>query len=102
MGKGKLNNLSEETLGASKTRKRVDGKPGFTLEDPSDGIIKALSFTDTDFFLKTRKLLVLGANSHIGSTEAERAASGITGLKIQYRSTIGNKRESDLNLFHLL
>ena len=54
------------------------------------------------FLLKTRKLLVLGANPHIGSTEAERAASGITRLKIQYRSTIGNKRESDLNLFHLL
>ena len=38
----KWNNVSEEIQGASKTKKRVDGKPGFTLEGPSDSIIEAL------------------------------------------------------------
>ena len=36
----KLNKVSEEIQGASKTRKRVDGKSGFTLEDPPDRIIE--------------------------------------------------------------
>ena len=71
---GKLNNVSEEIQGASKTKKRVDGKPSFTLEDPPDGIIEVLNFADTDFFPNIRKLLILGATSPIGSTEAERAA----------------------------
>ena len=26
---------------ASETRKKADGKPGFTLEDPPDGIIES-------------------------------------------------------------
>ena len=72
----KLNKVSEEIQGASKARKRVDGKPGFTLEDPLDGITEALNFADTDFFPNIRKFLTLGATSLIGSTEAERAASG--------------------------
>ena len=33
-----------------KNKKRVDGKTGFTLEDPSDGISEALNFADTDLF----------------------------------------------------
>ena len=35
----KLNNVNEEIQGVSKTRKRVDGKPAYLLEDPPDGII---------------------------------------------------------------
>ena len=97
----KLNNVSEEIQGASKTRKRVDSKPGFTLEDPPDGIIVALNFADTDFFPNIRKLLILGATSPIGSTKAERTASGIRRLKTPYQTTMGDKRESDLNLLHL-
>ena len=97
----KLNNVSEEIQGASKTGKRVDSKPGFTLEDPLDGIIVALNFADTDFFPNIHKLLILGATSPIGSTEAERAASGIRRLKTPYQTTMGDKRESDLNLLHL-
>ena len=42
----KVNNVNEEIQGASKTRKRVN-EPGFILEDPPDGIIEALSFSDT-------------------------------------------------------
>ena len=99
MGK-KIKNVSEEIQGVSKTRKRVDGKPSFTLEDPPDGIIEALNFADTDFFLNIRKLLILGATSSIGSTEAERTTSGIRRLKT-YRSIMSDKRESDLNLLHL-
>ena len=100
-GERKPNNVSEETLGASKTRKSVDGKSGCTLEDPPDGIIEALSFADTDFFPDTRKLLILGATSPIRSTKAERAAPGMRRLKTPYRSTIYDKRESGLNLLHL-
>ena len=62
-------------------RKRVDDKPGFTLEDPPDGIIEALNFADTDLFPNIRNLLILRATSPIGSTEAERAASRIRRLK---------------------
>ena len=73
----KLNNVSEEIQGASKVKKRFDGKPGFTFEDPSDDIIEASNFADTDFFPNIRKLLILGSTSHIGPTEAEKDASGI-------------------------
>ena len=44
--------------GHQKKRKRVYGKPGFTLEDPQNDIIEALNFPDTDCF---RKLLILRA-----------------------------------------
>ena len=57
-GKEKLSNVNEQIQGASKKRKRVYGKPGFTLEDPQNGIIEALNFPDTDCF---RKLLILRA-----------------------------------------
>ena len=87
--------------GASKTRNKVDGKPGFTLEDPPDGISEASNFAITDFISNIRKLLILGAISPIGSTKAERATSGIRRLKTPYQSTIRDKRESDLNLLHL-
>ena len=56
---------------------------------------------DTDFFPNICQLLILGANSLFGSTEAERAASDIRRLKTPYQSTVGDKRESDLNLLHL-
>ena len=81
---------------ASKTRKRVNSKPVFTLGDPPDGIIEALNVADTDFFPNIRKLLTLRATSHIGSTKTERAASGRRQLKIPYRSRMGHKRKSDL------
>ena len=97
----KLNSISEEIQGASKTRKKVDGKLGFTLEGPPDDISEASNFAGTDFCPNIRKLLILGATSPIGSTEAERAASGIRRLKTPYQSAMGVKRESDLNLLHL-
>ena len=96
-----MNNVSEELQGALKTRKRVDGKPGFTLEDPPDDIIEGLIFADIDFFPIICKLLILGTTSPIESTEAETAASGIRRLKTPYRRTMGDKRESGLNLLYL-
>ena len=84
-----------------KNKKRVDGKTGFTLEDPSDGIIEALNFADTDFFPNIRTLLIWGAISPIASTGTERAAPGIRQLKTPYRSFMGDKRKSALNLLHL-
>ena len=77
---GKKNNVSDKLHGASEIRKRVNGKPGFTLGDSPDGIIEALNFPDTDFFPNIRKLLILGATCPIGSTEVEKAASGIRRL----------------------
>ena len=97
----KLNNISEKIQGSSNTSKKVDGKPGFTLEDTLDGVNEASNFADIDFFPNIRKLLILGASSSIVSTEAERTTSGIRRLKTPYQSTMGDKRESDLNLLHL-
>ena len=56
---------------------------------------------DEDFFPNIRKLLTIGATSPIGSTEAERAASGVRRLKTPYRSTMSDTREGDLNLIQL-
>ena len=46
-------------------------------------------------------MLILGASSSIGSTKAERTTSGIRRLKTPNQSTMGDKKESDLNLLHL-
>ena len=78
---------------ASKTIKRVNGRPGFTLEDPPDDIIEVLIFADTYFFPNIRKLLILRATSPVGSTEPERTPSRIRRLKTPYRSTMGDKRQ---------
>ena len=97
----KLNNVNEEIQWASKTRKTVNGKASFTLEDSPDYIIEASKFADTDFFPNTHKLLILGVTSSTGSTETENTASWIRWLNTPYQSTIGDKRESDLNVLPL-
>ena len=56
---------------------------------------------DPDSFPNIRKLLTTGCVSPIGSTEAERAASGIRRLKTPYWSTMSDSREGDLNLIQL-
>ena len=61
-------------------------------------MIETLEFADLNFFLNIRWLLLIGAVSPIGSTEAERTASGIRRLETFFRSTITDRRESDLNL----
>ena len=53
--------------------------------------------TDPDSFPNIRKLLNIGCVSPIGSTEAERAVSGIRRLKTLYWSTVSDSREGDLN-----
>ena len=45
--------------------------------------------------------MIIGYVSPINSTEAERAASGVRGLKTPYRSTMSDEREGDLNLIQL-
>ena len=45
----KLNDISEKIQGSSNTSKKVDGKPGFTLEDTLNGVNEASNFADTDF-----------------------------------------------------
>ena len=75
--------------------KRVDGKEQYQI-NPPDGLLETISLADYDFFPNIKKLLVIGCISPIGSTEAERAASGVTRLKTPFRSTMGDQRESDL------
>ena len=44
---------------------------------------------------------IIEANIRKLSTKVERAASGIRRLKTPYWSTMGDKKESDLNLSHI-
>ena len=60
-----------------------------------------LKYADRDCFPNIRILLAIGCISPIGSTEAERAASGVRRLKTSYRAPMKGKRESDLNFLHL-
>ena len=60
-----------------------------------------LKFADSDIFSNVRKLLTIGAIFPIGSTEADRAVSGIRNLKKSYRSTMVETRKSNLNLLQL-
>ena len=56
---------------------------------------------DPDSFLNIRALLTIGCVSPIGSTEAERATSGIHRLKTPYQSTMSDSKECDLNVIQL-
>ena len=60
-----------------------------------------LKYADRDCFPNIRILLAIGCISPIGSTEAERAASGVRRLKTPYRVPMKDKRESDLNFLQL-
>ena len=66
-----------------------------------DSFMDILKYADCDCFPNIRILLAIGCISSIGSTEAERAASGIRQLKIPFGATMGDKRESDLNFLQL-
>ena len=71
------------------------------IEDQPESNIETLGFADLDFFPNIRKLLLIGAVSPIGSTEPERAASGIRRLKTVFRSTMTDRLESNLNLLQM-
>ena len=60
-----------------------------------------MKYVDRDCFLNIRLSLAIRSISAIGSTEAERAASGVRRLKTPYRAAMGDKRESDLNFLLL-
>ena len=64
---------------------RVDGKASYSVKDPPDSFLESLEVADIDCYPNIRQLLVIGCVSPIGSTEAERAASGIRRLKTPYR-----------------
>ena len=70
-------------------------------QDQPDSIIETLEFSVLDFFPNIRWLLLIVAVSPIGSTETERATSGIRKLKTSFRSTLTDRRESDLNLLQM-
>ena len=77
---------------------RVDGKASYSVKDPPDSFLESLEVADIDCYPNIRQLLVISCVSTIGSTEAERAASGIRRLKTPYRTTKSDEREGDLNL----
>ena len=77
-----------------KQKLRLYGKLAYQLPVPSDSFVNALQ-------METLKVLAKGCASPIGSTEVERAASGIQRLKTPYRSTVSDSREGDLNLIQL-
>ena len=81
--------------------KRVDGKSAYQIVEPPDGLLDCLNLADEDCFPNIRKLLMIGCLSPVGSSEAERAASGIRRLKTAYRSTMNDDREGNLNLIQL-
>ena len=60
-----------------------------------------LKYADRGCFPNIRILLAIGCISPIGSTEAERAASGVRRLKTPYHAPMKDKRESDLNFLQL-
>ena len=70
-------------------------------KESQDSFIDMLKYDDHDCFLNIRILLAIGCISPTGSTEGERAASDVRRLKTPYRSTMGDKRESDLNYLQL-
>ena len=72
--------------------KRADGKKAYQVVEPPDGLLDSLKLADKDLFPNIRRLLIIGCVSPIGSTEAERAASGIRRLKTPYRSTMSDIR----------
>ena len=57
-----------------------------------------LKYAHRDCFPNICILLAMGCISLIGSTEVERAGSGLRSLKTPYRATMGEKCNSDLNL----
>ena len=90
-------NKNWQDTAAAKPANRVDGKEQYQI-NPPEGLLETISLADYDFFPNIKKLLVIGCISPIGSTEAERAASGVRRLKTPFRSTMGEQRQSDLNL----
>ena len=70
-------------------------------KESQDSFIEMLNYADCDCFPNIRILLDIGCVSPIGSTEAERAASGLRQLKTPYRAKMEDKRESDLNFLEL-
>ena len=51
--------------------------------------------------LYIRKLLFIGATSPISSLEVERSTSRIRRLKVAFRNTVKDERESNLNLLQI-
>ena len=66
-------------------------------QDQPNSVIETLQFTDLDFFPNIPRLLLILAVWPIGSTEPEKAASGLRRLKIGLCSEISDQQESDLN-----
>lgn len=82
-------------------KKRVDGSAAYELNEPTDSFVDATKSADPNNLPNLRQLLIIGCISSIGSTEAERAVSGVSRIKTPYRLTIGEDQESNLNFLQL-
>ena len=85
----------------AKKKKRIDGRAASELNEPTDGFLGAVKLDDRDSFQNIRLFLTIGCILPIGSTEAERAVSGVSRIKTPYRLTIGEDQESNLNFLQL-
>ena len=79
----------------------IDWKASYSVKNPPDSFFGSLEFAGIDSYSNIRQLLIIGCVSPIGSTKAERAASGIRRLKFPYRNIMSDEREGDLNLIQL-
>ena len=70
-------------------------------KESKDSFRDMLKYADRDCFPNIRMPLAIRCISPIGLTEAKRKASGVRRLKTYYRSTMGDKPESDLNFLQL-
>ena len=91
----------EDSKKTAKKKKRVDGSAAYELNEPTDSSLDSIKLPDPDSFPNIRECLTTGCITPIGSTEGERAASGVRRLQTPYRSTMREDRESDLNFLQL-
>ena len=72
-----------------------------TINTDSDSLVNALNHANSEDYPTLRSILEVGFLSPIGSTEAERAASGVRSIKTPYRSSMVDIRESNLLIAYL-
>ena len=72
------------------------------MDDASNNLVGTLTQVDVYNYPNVRRHVEIASVSPVGSTEAERAASGIRRSKTAYRSIMTIEREGNLNLIQLL
>ena len=83
----RINKKKKKSKETAKKKKRIDGRAASELNEPTDGFLGAIKLDDRDSFPNIRQFLTIGCILPIGSTEAERAVSGVSRIKTPYRLT---------------